>query len=263
MQTTDIGTLGMLAVYAVLLLPFGLFHGFSLGLNRKLAVAVVRMSVQLTLVGLFLGVIFKWNNPALNVGWVALMMVVANVHTLKSSRVRVRAFFFSSLAAIFAGTLLVVAVFLGLSIRPEPLYDARYLVPITGMVLGNCMRSNIISLERFFSAVRSNRKEVQTYLSLGATRMEAVLPHMRRALAAAVTPFLTTMATMGIVSLPGMMTGQMLGGSFPLVAIKYQIGIMICIFSAVAVTSVLNMAFGVRIAFDGYDNLLPGVLSDD
>ena len=129
------------------------------------------------------------------------------------------------------------------------------------MILGNCMRTNIISLERFFSAISDNPKTWQTYLSLGATRFEAARPFIQKALKAAMAPTITTMTTMGIVSLPGMMTGQMLGGSVPLVAIKYQIAIMLCIFTSASLTSVMNLLFSLPICFDGYGNVkYPAVL---
>lgn len=256
MQTTaDIDLWGMAVLYGMLLVPLAAFHALGLGLTRRLLIGVVRMSVQLALVGVYLGVIFRYNTIWLNVGWVMVMVVVANVHTLRGAGLRTGPFFATSFLAIAAGMAVVAALFIGVAIRPTPLYDARYLVPICGMILGNCLRSNIVALERFFSGIRENRKELETYLALGATQYEAVSPFMARALTAAVMPSMTTMATMGIVSLPGMMTGQLLGGSVPLVAIKYQIAIMLCIFTAMTITSVGNLVISVRVAFDGWGNL--------
>jgi len=183
------------------------------------------------------------------------MMTVANTQTLKGASISLRTFFPTSFLSIFIGTALVSIVFIGIAISPSPIYDARYLVPIAGMILGNCLRSNVIVLERFFSGVRENPKEWQTYLSLGATKLEAVRPYMQKAIKASLSPALTTMTTMGIVSLPGMMTGQVLGGSVPFVAIKYQIAIMICIFTASSVTSTLNVLLGLKIGFDSFGNL--------
>jgi putative ABC transport system permease protein len=94
-----------------------------------------------------------------------------------------------------------------------------------------------------------------TYLMLGASLREAVRPYLRDAIKAAVNPSVATMATMGIVSLPGMMTGQILGGAMPTTAIKYQIGIMICIFTAMVVAALVNILLSLPVAFDDHQRL--------
>ncbi|MEQ1529321.1 MAG: ABC transporter permease, partial [Methylococcales bacterium] len=145
-----------------------------------------------------------------------------------------------------------------LVIQPSHFYDARYLVPLAGMILGNCLQNNVITLERFFSAVRRNENEYATFLMLGATRWEAVRPYFRDAVKAAINPTIAGMSTMGLVSLPGMMTGQILGGSEPWLAVKYQIAIMICIFTSATVASIINLKLSISIAFNAFD-----VLRDD
>ena len=88
----------------------------------------------------------------------------------------------------------IIVGFFGIliAIRPEPLYDARYIIPITGMILGNCLRSNVLSLERFYSSIRKNQQEFTTYLLLGATLHEAIRPYLRNALKSAVkSPVIT------------------------------------------------------------------------
>jgi putative ABC transport system permease protein len=124
-----------------------------------------------------------------------------------------------------------------------------------GMVLGNILRSNVVALDRFFSELRANQDMHVQYLILGASESEAVRPFLRNALRAAVGPQLGTVATMGIVSLPGMMTGQILGGSSPAVAIGYQIMIMISIFTAATVSVFLAVHFARKAAFDRFGRL--------
>ena len=221
----------------------------------RLKLNVEMITSELLLVGVYLKWIFEINAVAFNLLWVLIMAIVANVHTLKAAKLRIRPFFLSSLVAILLGTAVPALIFICLVIQPEPLLDAQYLVPIWGMLLGNCLRSNIISLDRFFSLVRDSRKVVQTRLALGATLSEALRPFMRQALRATVMPIITTISTLGIVSLPGMMTGQILGGSLPMVAIQYQICIMIAIFSAISMTASLNMLLSLRIGFDRFGNL--------
>jgi len=189
-------------------------------------------------------------------------MVVANVSILNKAGLKRRLFFWRSLAGVVASTIFVSGWFILIAIRPDPVYDARYMVPIVGMILGNCLRSNVLSLERFYSGIRKNENEFTTYLMLGATLREATRPYLRDAVKAAVNPSIATMATMGIVSLPGMMTGQILGGAMPITAIKYQIGIMICIFTSMVVAAFMNILLSLPVAFDDHQRLRPEIFSD-
>jgi len=184
-----------------------------------------------------------------------VMLVVADLTILRRAGLRRRQFFLATFLAVAASVLFSAAYLLLLVIRPPLLYDARYLVPLTGMILGNCLQGNVIALERFYTALRKNENEYLTYLLLGATRWEAVRPYFREAVKAAVNPALAGMATMGLVSLPGMMTGQILGGGEPWLAVKDQIAIMLCIFASTALASILNLKLSLDIAFDEFDVL--------
>ncbi|QJD28673.1 ABC transporter permease [Methylococcus geothermalis] len=255
MDTVDISPTGMALLYGIAILPWLLLRTGGLRLSCDLWLSIFRMSLQLALVGLYLKYLFAINDPVLNLAWIAVMLIVADFTIVRRAGLRSRHFFLSTLAAITVGTLFSVAYLLLLVIRPEPLYDARYLVPLTGMILGNCLQGNVIGLERFYSAIRKNENEYLTYLLLGATRREAVRPYFREALKASVSPTLASMATLGLVSLPGMMTGQILGGSEPWVAVKYQIAIMLCIFASMSLAAVLNLALSLRFAFNEFDVL--------
>jgi putative ABC transport system permease protein len=252
METIDISLSGMLLMYALLAVPLAIFRFCGLRLGRETLASVLRMTVQLVLVGIYLKYIFELNRLWIIGLWITVMLLVANWNVLEKARLRRRPFFPFTLVGITAGTLAVTAYFVFLVLRPTPFYDARYLIPITGMILGNCLRGNVISLERFYSGIRKNQKEFVTYLMMGAALPEAVRPYLRDALQAAVSPMLATVATMGIVSLPGMMTGQILGGAFPVVAIKYQIAIMICIFTVMTASALLNILLSMKIAFNPY-----------
>ncbi len=254
-MSTDLSLAAMLSMYALMLVPLVIFLRLRLGVVRETLVAMARMSIQLVLVGLYLKYIFQLNNLFVSLLWVAVMLVVANLSILNKAGLKRRPFFWRTLVGVAGSTLFVSGWFMLIAIRPEPLYDARYLVPITGMILGNCLRSNVLSLERFYAGIRKNENEFMTYLMLGATLREATRPYLRDALKAAVNPSIATMATMGIVSLPGMMTGQILGGALPVTAIKYQIGIMICIFTSMVIAAVVNILLSQAIAFDDHQRL--------
>jgi len=254
-MTVDLSILSTLSMFALLLFPIGIFIYLQLALTRDTLISAARMAIQLALVGLYLKYIFQLNSLVVNLLWVALMMVAANMSVLGKSGLKRRIFFWRSLAGIAISTMVVSGWFILVAIRPDPFYDARYMIPITGMILGNCQRSNVLSLERFFTGIRRNENEFMTYLMLGANLREAVRPYLRDAIQAAVNPSIATMATMGIVSLPGMMTGQILGGATPVEAIKYQIGIMICIFTAMVIAAMLNILLSLPVAFDDHQRL--------
>lgn len=255
MNTIALDAGSMLIVYAMLLLPLGLFSALRLKLVRTTLWAAARMSVQLLLVGLYLRYLFEFNQWWLNTAWIVVMITIANVTILNNSGLKKKKLFLSTLLGTGGGALFVVAIFIFGAIRPNPFFDARYLIPISGMVLGNCLRANVVALERFYSAIRRNRKEFITTLLLGATLREACHPYLRQTLTAALAPTIATMTTTGIVALPGMMTGQILGGALPLVAIQYQIAIMIAIFVSTALSTYLNITLSLPMAFTRYDLL--------
>lgn len=254
-MTADLSIPAMLAMYALMLVPLAIFFYLQLGIIRDMLVGMLRMTVQLILIGLYLKYIFQLNNPLASLLWVIIMLVVANLSILNKAGLKCAPFFWRSLTGVAGSTLFVSGWFILVAIRPDPVYDARYMIPIIGMVLGNCLRSNVLSLERFYSGIRKNENEFMTYLMLGASLHEATRPYLRDAIKAAINPSIATMATMGIVSLPGMMTGQILGGAMPITAIKYQIGIMICIFTAMVVAALVNILLSLPIAFDDHQRL--------
>ena len=259
METLDIGLPQMVMLFGMVLLPWLLLGVLGTGLSKPVGISILRMVLQLGLIGVYLKTLFELNNPWLNGLWILVMLVVADLTILGRAGLGRRAFFGMTFIAITLSVLFSVAYLIFLIIKPPLFYDARYLVPLTGMVLGNCLQSNVIGLERFYAALRKNENEYLTYLLLGATRREAVAPYFREAMKAALNPILSAMSTLGLVALPGMMTGQILGGGDPWVAVKYQIAIMLAIFASTTLASGLNLWLSLNIAFDEYDVLRAGI----
>ncbi|MBF6651229.1 iron export ABC transporter permease subunit FetB [Methylobacter sp. BlB1] len=260
METLDITLPRMALLYGLCLLPWLLLWLIGLRLSRDIGISILRMTVQLSLVGIYLKALFDLNNPWLNGLWILLMLMVADLSILQRAGLKARYFFLATLTAIASSVIVSTAYLVMLVIQPALYYDARYIVPLAGMILGNCLQGNVIALERFYSALRKNEQEYETFLMLGATRWEAVRPYFRSAIKAALNPTIAGMATMGLVSLPGMMTGQILGGSEPWIAVKYQIAIMICIFASTAIASIINLRLSLNIAFDAFDVLKTEVI---
>jgi putative ABC transport system permease protein len=258
LDTLDLALPRMGLLFGLVLLPWLGLGLIGLHLSREIGLGILRMILQLGLVGVYLKTLFALNDPWLNGMWILVMLVVADLTILRRAGLRWRLFFLSTFTAVSFSVLFSVGYLIVLVIQPPLFYDARYLVPLTGMILGNCLQANVIGLERFYAALKKNESEYVTYLLLGATRWEAVKPYLRDAIRASINPTVAGMATMGLVSLPGMMTGQILGGGEPWVAVKYQVAIMLCIFTSTTVAAILNLTFSLTIAFDDFD-----VLRDD
>ncbi|MFI3198712.1 MAG: ABC transporter permease [Methylococcaceae bacterium] len=261
METLDIGLPQMALLYGLCVLPWILLWLVGLRLSRDIGISLLRMSLQLTLVGIYLKTLFTLNNPWLNGLWILVMLIVADITILKRAGLKARYFALATFTAIASSILFSTAYLVILVIQPTHFYDARYIVPLAGMILGNCLQGNVIALERFYSALRKNENEYATFLMLGATRWEAVRPYFRDAIKAAINPTIASMGTMGLVSLPGMMTGQILGGSEPWLAVKYQIAIMICIFTSTTIASIINLKLSLNIAFNAFDVLKDEVIN--
>ena len=202
-----------------------------LNIHRSLLIAAVRMVVQLALVGMVLTTLFAFVSP-LWTGLAALGMVLFAGREIAQRQERP----FSGLWSFGIGTLcmmiasgLVTSFALLTAVRPDPWYDPRYAIPLLGMILGNCMTGIALGLDTLTSGATAKRTAVEAKLMLGGTRFEAMQPVMREALRRALLPIINSMSATGVVSLPGMMTGQILGGVAPAEAVKYQILIMFLI----------------------------------
>lgn len=210
-----------------------------LGLGRDILVGTLRTFAQLFLMGWALGAVFAVESPWLVLA-LFLAMAGAAAHTARG-RVKEKAVSFAwamygSMAAVY---LLVTVTVTGAVIGAEPWWSPQYFLPIGGMVLGNSMNSVALSLDRLFSDLRARAAEVEMRLCLGADAAEASQELVRAAVRAGMIPSINSMMAVGLVSLPGMMTGQILGGGDPAQAIRYQIVVMLMIVGATALGSTL------------------------
>ena len=255
MSIIEIGPWQLAAAYLLLAFPFAIMLWYRIPILGDTVVALVRMTVQLLFVGLYLQVIFELNILWLNAAWLLVMVTVADVSILRSCSLRLRRLALPLFAALLAGTALPLLLFVGLILRRDNLLDAQYAIPIGGMVLGNCLRADIVGVRTFYEGIRTGEKAFLQSLAQGALLHEAIRPFMRKASQAALAPTVATMATIGLVALPGMMTGVILGGAGPVTAIKYQIAIMIAIFSGTAITIALGLRLTTRTSFTPYGPL--------
>ena len=242
-----------LALPALLLVLNGaLSVALRLGLERQLAAAALRMVVQLMLVGYVLAALFALASPVWTAG-AALAMVVFAGREIAARQGRPIAkgrslALGTGCALTAAGS--VTALALLTQLRPEPWYDPRYALPLLGMVLGNTMTGIALGLDALTTGAVRDRAAVEARLALGATRHEALLPVARAALRTGLMPTVNGMAAAGVVSLPGMMTGQILAGVEPTEAVKYQLSVMFLIAGGTGLGTVAAVFGGVHLLTD-------------
>lgn len=245
----------MIMTALLLLFPIAALAVLRLGLLKRFLISTFRMVLQLTLIGFFLEYLFAWNNWILNVAWFLIMIIVAMLATVQNSQLPVRQFALPVLSSFILTNLFIVLYFNFFIVQLDYVFDAKYMIAIGGMVLGNSLRANVVGLGDFYKMVKRDEVYYQYRLSLGASKYEALIPFVRSSFKAAVNPWIANMATMGIVSLPGMMTGQILGGSIPTEAIKYQIAIMVAIIAATIISISGSIFLTVGRSFDKYGRL--------
>ena len=247
-----------LAVAALLLvLNGGLSIWLGLSLERRFAISALRMCVQLGLMGLVLKALFDLVSPWLTALAVLVMVLFAGHEVMRSQDRRFRglwAYGLGTSSVLFAGV--VVTVFaLATQVQPDPWYHPRYAIPLLGMILGNTMTGIAVGLNTLVTQVRRERTAIETMLALGETRAAALRPSVRAATRNGLIPIINSMSAAGVVSLPGMMTGQILAGVEPLEAIKYQILIMFLIAGGTALGVVTAVHGGAARLSDGRHRL--------
>jgi putative ABC transport system permease protein len=245
------------AASSLILINAGLSVIFRLRLHRSLLIAAIRMAVQLTLVGLVLTTLFSIVSP-LWTGLAALGMVLFAGHEAAQRQARPLSGWWSyglGTGSMMMASVLVTVFALLTALRPNPWYDPRYAIPLLGMILGNCMTGVALGLDTLTTSVVARRAGIEAQLMLGATRQEAVAPVTREALRSALMPTINSMSATGVVSLPGMMTGQILGGVPPAEAVKYQILVMFLIAGGTGLGAVASVLGGVYRLTDGRHRL--------
>ncbi len=263
MGAQDISYLSLALCLLLMVIPLAVFLALKVRIARDTVVSLLRMTVQLVLVGIFLEYLFNLNNGWINLAWVLVMIIFAAFSVIGSSKLSRRRFVLPTMASFVLSTLAVLLYFNAVVVRLDDILDARYLIAVGGMLLGNCLGGNIVGISQFYQSIRRDDNRYRYDLALGASRFEALVPYFRQSLTTALRPTIANMATIGLVFLPGMMTGQILGGSSPITAIKYQLAIMVVIFVSVTLSVSLTVLFTVRSSFDAYGILRRDVFRPD
>ena len=222
------------------------------GISVQLLVAAARTAIQLSLIGLVLKVLFA----NVHLGWVTVMAVfmllVAGREVMARQERRFKGWWgyavgtFSMFLSSFTVTVFALVVILG----DSPWYTPQYAIPLLGMLLGNTMNGISISMDRLTHAAWEQRGVIEARLMLGERWDEAISEIRRQAIRSGMIPIINAMAAAGIVSLPGMMTGQILAGAPPVEAVKYQILIMFLIAAGTGLGTLAAVTIGSKHLFD-------------
>ena len=250
----DIGFVELVAASAFMLVAGIVSWKLALGQTKRIVVSGVRTFVQLLAMGFVLLYLFQYQT-----WWIVLivlgLMVLAATH-IATSRVKssVRGLWPAVFVSLFASSMIVAFTVVEGVIHVDPWYNARELIPIAGMIIGNAMAATAVAIDRLFADMDSRSSEMFTLVALGATPREAAFPSLKAAIGAGMTPVLANMSAAGIVTIPGMMSGQILAGADPLVAAKYQIVVMLMLSAANTIAIVLAcfLTYRRRFAPDGY-----------
>jgi putative ABC transport system permease protein len=226
-----------------------------LGVERRLAVAALRTIIQLGLLGLILERVFAVRNPVLVVALLLLMTVFAAREAVGRSSRRYRGILIDAWLTMAATCLTVGGVVTHFVVGVEPWWEPQYVIPLLGMILGNSLTGISLCLDRFLDFLETRSAEVELRIAFGATRREALSEPLKEAVRTGMIPIINSMAAAGIVSLPGMMTGQILAGSPPMQAVAYQIVVMFMIAAAVALGAMMVVVLAGR-HFMGVDATL-------
>lgn len=231
-------------------------------LTKKIFIAALRTTVQLFLVGVVLTTVFNNQNVYITLAIALVMLLLAGneVHSRQQNRIKGIEGYLVGLSSISVSTFSLALFSLFFVVKPTPWHDPRYFIPILGMLLGNTMNGISISLDRLHQFAIKDRKIIEARLLMGATKEEAISKQKKESLQAGLIPIINAMSAAGIISLPGMMTGQILGGTAPAEAVKYQIMIMFLIASSVIIGSYIGINLSIAKIFDDRSRLRKDIL---
>ena len=242
-------------IYILLLIVMGVMKKCRINQTKRLIIASARMTVQLALAGFLLTYIFNNPHPAFTLLYLAAMTGFAVYRVLSQNKeLSPRFQMVIALSIAFSG-ITVIAFFIGIVVG-ESLVNPQYVIPIGGMLMGNTMTGVTLGVKTFRESLNGQRARIDALLNIGATPEKVLLPFVRQALETALLPTVNSMVGMGIVSLPGMMTGQILSGTLPTTAILYQIAIMIAICAVVCLSSFGALYFGYRTLYNKRNQIL-------
>ncbi|MBC8351352.1 MAG: iron export ABC transporter permease subunit FetB [Planctomycetes bacterium] len=258
----ELSTLQVTVAALLIIVNAAISLALRLRLERSFLIASVRTVLQLLLIGLVLDWVFQVERTIVVIAILTIMTGIAGYTAFTRTAHAYAGMLVDTMIAVWASSWFVLAFAMFAVLQgARSWHDPQYAVPLLGMILGNTLNGITLGLAGVLDGFQSGRGQVETLLALGATRWEAARETIQKALTTATTPIINSMMVVGLVSLPGMMTGQLLSGVEPIEAVKYQIVIMFLVASATALGSVGVVLMAYRRLFNKhhqfqYDRIL-------
>lgn len=230
----------------LIIIPLYISYKEKLFLEKDIIISVTRAIIQLFIVGYILEFVFGLDNPIYIIVLV-LVMIINAAHNTKSKSGQVKKPFTISFIALTLGTAITLAVLIFAGALD---FVAKDVIPVSGMIISNCMVAISLSYRNLNNDFKNKRYEVEVKLSLGASIKEASKDIIRESIKIAIIPTIDSAKTLGIVSLPGMMTGLILGGASPVIAIKYQIMVTFMILSSTFIGTLISVYMSYKSFFN-------------
>lgn len=217
------------------LIPLVLSKTLNLGLERDVIIATVRAIIQLLAVGYILTFVFDGDHPAYMLIMILIMITTATLNARKKGK-HIKGITWKLVATITTVEVVTQGILLGFHIVPA---TAQYIIPISGMMIGNAMVLSILFLNRFDAEVQAHKDEVELILSLSGSPKQAIHHQLMQAIKASMIPTIESQKTIGLVQLPGMMSGQIIGGADPMQAVQFQILIIFALLTNATISSLM------------------------
>lgn len=211
----------------------------KLDLEGQLLLAAGRAILQLLIVGNILDFIFALNSPWAVLACLGVMLTIATIVARNRIGKQIKGLLTTVWFSLLISCVISLGYAIAIIIQPPSWYQPQYLIPLMGMILGNAMNGAALAGERLATMIKNHTLEIETHLSLGATPKQAIATYQKDAIRVALIPTINQMMVVGLVSLPGMFTGQVLAGIDPLNAASYQILILFAITLSVIITTFL------------------------
>jgi len=222
-------------MFVFIIIPIVISKSFNLGLEKDTLIAAIRSFVQLLIVGYILQFIFDQESHIFIILMVMLIIGAATQNARKKG-LEIPGITWKLLLAFVAIEVITQGILLGFKITPP---TAQYIIPISGMIVGNAMVLSILFLNRFMSEVKENENVIELVLCLGGTPKQAIHKQLITSIQSSVIPTIEQQKTIGLVQLPGMMSGQIIGGADPIEAVLFQILIVFMLLTSATMTSVI------------------------
>ncbi|QCT74368.1 ABC transporter permease [Macrococcoides canis] len=221
--------------FIFVIIPLVMSAVLKLGLEKDVIIAAVRSTIQLMIIGYILTFVFDGNHPIYMFLMILLMIVAAAQNIVKKGQ-GIKGITWKIVLTLIVVEVLTIGILTGFRIIP---FEPRYIIPISGMMIGNAMVLSLLFLNRFLSELDQNDEQIELILSLGGNPKQAIHRVLMTSIKNSMIPTIESTKTMGLVQLPGMMSGQIIGGADPLVAAQLQLLIIFLLMTAATLSSVL------------------------